>query len=53
MTSLIDVAAARVILSRAVVGPGAHNVAGCGERAPGSLKIQIETLPNDLHGRAQ
>lgn len=33
-----DVAAARVILSRAVVGPGAHNVAGCGERAPGNLK---------------
>jgi putative transposase len=33
-----DVAAARVILKRAVVGPWAQNVAGCGERVPGNLK---------------
>jgi putative transposase len=32
-----DVAAARVILSRAVSGPGVLNVAGCGERALGSI----------------
>lgn len=32
-----DINAARVILSRAGVGPGAHNVTGCGERAPGKL----------------
>ncbi len=29
-----DVAAAQVILFRAVHGPAGHNVAGCGERAP-------------------
>lgn len=32
-----DVAAARVILGRAVAGPGALNVAGCGARAPGNI----------------
>jgi len=29
--------AARVILSRAGMGPGALNVTGCGARAPGKL----------------
>lgn len=32
-----DVAAARVILHRAVVGPGARKQAGCGEAVPGNL----------------
>lgn len=35
-----DVAAARVILGRAVVGPGALNVAGCGERALGNITLE-------------
>lgn len=34
-----DIAAARVILSRAVVGPEARNVAGCGERAPRNIGL--------------
>jgi putative transposase len=32
-----DLNAARNILNRAVVGPGLHNVAGCGKRAGGNL----------------
>jgi putative transposase len=41
-----DHAAALVILGKAVAGLGAHNVAGCGERAPGNLiPICDETLP--------
>jgi putative transposase len=36
-----DVAAARVILSRAVVGPGRLNVAGCSVRAAGNLKQRL------------
>lgn len=39
-----DVAAARVILSRAVVGPGLGNVTGYGERRAGNLNT-LETLP--------
>lgn len=39
-----DVAAARVILNRAVAGPRAHNVTGYGERGLGNLGSS-ETLP--------
>lgn len=41
-----DVAAARVILHRAVAGPGALNVTGYGVRALGNTDRQIDTLPH-------